>query len=734
MSSNRHQNRPYGSNLLLRRLMRRLRVESRSGEDPSFLRARRSLRMLEENFEKNLPGRTKFQRVLGHGGFGLATLWKVKTQSGRDLDVAVKTSIRKGNEENELRSEIFLQGELLRGAEHIVQLIDIEENVPVASKLYNNGDALVPVMIMEVLQKATLADLIDRINKARLTNYDILEEAESPWAEGRYDRNALQVGYIPNRILWRLFLCLARGVTGMAYGPPTAQSYKLEKPYREGVRDREIKQLLHMDLDIYNVLVGDISHSSQDTEHSVSPKIKIADFGIAIQWFDGMPVPQRERYLQRGKREFYAPEQKDHYNSARDPFAIGPPINVWAIGLIMLNLLTLAHPRVSLWEARVRTYLAPRQGNPDYQQEFVTWGWFLIDHEEHHPSPFIMGFDLELRMLIARCLETYGPRRPTPGQLLAVIEENIARADAKAQRLADARIAQEEHNYRQYLIDEERKEAEAMEYSDDFDPDFDESRRYGHSTRPRKLPPDDPMNMNPTELNQWLHQLAPEAPIPIFGNTRTAVKRPPPLIPISENTPNTDPWDFMIGGPRPAPPIYDPVPIYERQPVAGPSNPTPGPSVVNPVPQPPRPNTPAAQKIITRNDYRPIAEFQTPPELEDADLLVKFYNDHLHDPPPRTDPYAKLWDKSSAEPSITNQPSPRTRPHVRFQKTPVPPGGIPTAIWNSPLLPGYPPAHHPVAKEGGGEQAKEPVALPSDNGEEATEATLRPSPHVRFEI
>lgn len=64
-------------------------------------------------------------------------------------------------------------------------------------------------MVMEVLEKNTLADLIDRINRARIANYHILDddEAENPWAEGRYDRSAFQIGYIPNRILWRLFLC-----------------------------------------------------------------------------------------------------------------------------------------------------------------------------------------------------------------------------------------------------------------------------------------------------------------------------------------------------------------------------------------------------------------------------------------------------------------------------------------------------------------------------------------------
>lgn len=727
MSSNRRQNRPFGSNMLLKHLMKRRIAGSRSGEDPSFIRARRSLRKLQQNFEENYPGRAKFQRVLGHGGYGLATMWKVKTRSGREVDVAVKTSIKKGDEERELRTEIFIQGELLLGAEHIVQLIDIEEDIPDTAKLYNNRAATVPVMVMEVLEKNTLADLIDRINRARIANYHILDddEAENPWAEGRYDRSAFQIGYIPNRILWRLFLCLARGVTGMAYGPPTESTYVEGQPYRENVRDRAVKRLLHMDLDIYNVLVGDISHSLMDPEHVMAPKIKIADFGISIEWFDGMTVRERESLVQRGKRDFYAPEQKDFRNAARDPRAIGPAINIWAIGLIMLNLLTLAHPRLSSWEPRVRTYSAPHQGNHNYRQKFITWGWFLLDDEEHHPSPFIMSFDYELRLLIARCLETYGPRRPTPGQLIAVILENIAKTDAKSQRLSDERIAREEQDYRQRLINDEQRESEAMRYSDFYDPDFDDSRDFGHSTRPRNIPPDDPMNMDPSELNQWLEQLDLNAPVrrnrlgpPIFfGSQRTVVPKEPPLIPISDDMHvSGDPWSYLMGGePRPPPPAYDPIPIYEQQPIAGPSTATPGPSVVVPEPPPPRPRTPAAQRTITRNDYRPVTEFQTPPELEDVDLLVKFYNDHLRDPPRRVDPYAKLWSKNTPEPSIQNPTPPRAGRHVRFRLTPVPPGGIPSAIWNPPPPLGYPPDLPPNTERERQDNLKEPPAvLPSD--------------------
>ncbi|KAF3057459.1 hypothetical protein GL218_06112 [Daldinia childiae] len=369
-----------------------------------------------------------------------------------------------------------------------------------------------------------------------------------------------------------------------------------------------------------------------------------------------------------------------------------------------------------------------------------------------------MAFDYELRLLIARCLETYGPRRPTAGQLLAVIQQNITRGDAEAQRLANERFerhAREEQEHRQRLIIEEQRESDAMRYSNFYDPDFDEVRDYGHATRPppipRNIPPEDPMSMNPNELNQWLDQLDINAPstrlVPpsLINSQGAAVAKQPPLIPISEESRISDPWNWIMGdGTRqsttpappipPTPPAYNPIPMYEQPSVAGPSR------RIRDVP-PPRSRTPVSQRIISRNDYRPLEEFQTPPDLEDIDILVKFYQDHLRDPPQIVDPYAKLWGQNTPppppvkvpppQPPVKAPPPPRAGRHVRFAVTPIPPGGIPPAIWNPPPPPGFPPAppgfppgFGPVvnqgdanqgdANQGGGQNAKQTPADATD--------------------
>ncbi|KAI8961974.1 kinase-like domain-containing protein [Daldinia sp. FL1419] len=660
--------------------------------------AREALRTLKKHFEENYEtvysGRAKFQKVLGWGGFGIATLWKIKTPDNRRIDVAVKSSIIKSKtraKEKELRKEINIMGTLLNGAEHIVQLINIEPNLPT---YYNDAKAPQPVMVMEVLKHGSLSELIDKINKARLTNLPVIEIAENPWGEGRYNREDLKLGYIPNRILWRFFLCLARAITGMAYGPPIQVNlYENVNKWREVYRAaKEPNPLIHFDLDIYNVLCGDIDHSGRDSEHAFAPIIKVSDFGLALQWPKNSSPGEREMMSRRGKPSFYAPEQKNADVAADDPDAMGIAINVWAIGLIMLNLLTLAHPKLSHWEPRVRSYSAPYQGDPNYKQKFVTWGWFLLDDEEHHISPFLRSFDYELRLLIARCLETYGPRRPTAQQLLDVILANINQSDAKHERLAARRIPQEEKEYRDSLIREEEMEAEAMVWSDLYDPLFQESMRYGRSTRPRSRNLDDPLAVDPNELNQWMEQMDIETvktltmepqlrgwsrsqPPPSAGiSTWPRVPTPPPLSDLihisrtdSIDQPDTPRLVDFPPGFDPNRPMRTGVRPKEANPI----------SVVNQWPIPPalqnatlpvvRPKTPAADKVITRNDYRPVSEFQTPPELEDDDLLKKFYDDHFRNPPETKDDYAKLWNRvtpnlASRNPSGRGSPPAPVRP------------------------------------------------------------------------
>ncbi|KAI1807057.1 kinase-like domain-containing protein [Daldinia bambusicola] len=611
------------------------------------------------NFDRWYPGQFTYQRTLGYGGFGLATLWKVRTQSGRILEVAIKSSLsNSGQPDNELRREINIQGDILKGAEHIVQLVEVEDNLLSDVQLYNNPHADVPVMIMEVLEKANLSDLIDRLNKARLENRRILREANIAGIE--VDRSELQIGYIPNRILWRLFLCLARGITGMAYGPPNTPNYRPGDGFRETIQDRAPRPLLHMDLDIYNVLLGDITFNQQDGEHSFSPIIKIADFGIALELHPNLTPSQKAQLVQKGKRDFYAPEQRDAQSSSIDPDAVGMPINVWAIGVTMMNLLTLAHPENLTWNARVRSYPAPTHWDPDYRQRFVTWGWFLVDDEEHHPSPFIRSFDPELRLLIARCLETYGPRRPTLHELLVVIIRNIAESDAKHNALAEERIAREEEEYRQHLIAQEQRQAQAAaSFYGQPDPFFQGQvpisptparRRPGFLNSwlaglpSDRLPPTQPKQQQQVN-NPLVKRLGPgsrtvrEAPvIDLLDSDPTTVAQPPLIsLPSTE-----DPWATMKQ--VPVPPGYDPDhPMYPSWPA---DQPTPGfqgvPSPTFAPLQPPQQQNPAT-RYISRNEYRPITDYQRAPELEDAELIMKFYDDHVRNPPPKVDPYEKLW-------------------------------------------------------------------------------------------
>ncbi|OTB17439.1 hypothetical protein K445DRAFT_10143 [Daldinia sp. EC12] len=656
-SSFRPQNAPYGSNVLLSKkgytpeqVIADKLMQVPQGGSENFRKARRALRTLKNNFDTNFPGRAEYQRTLGYGGFGLATLWKIQTSSGQIIDVAVKSSMNKHNsDENELRSEIAIQGVILRGAEHVVQLIDVEDNIPNRPKLYNNPEAKVPVMIMEVLEKSNLHDLLDRINKARITNGRILRAARNPLAQ--YDRSEMKLGYIPNRILWRFFLCLTRGIIGMAYGPPIGPGFKFGDKWRE----------------------------------------TIADFGIAFELHPLLTSVQKANSIIKGKHRFYAPEQRDYDFAANDDQAVGIPLNVWAIGVVMMNLLTLAHPQHRKWEARVRSYPAPTERDPNYRQRFVTWGWFLLDDEEHHPSPFITSFDPELRLLIARCLETYGPRRPTLEELLVVIERNITVLDTRHRELAEARVAREEEAYRQRLITREQREVQARNAPGGFGPASQDVPLQESFRLPRGYDSNDPLSVRPWELAKWLDRLEVgnqqltttqanestepfDAPINVFNTPGEKALRPGELISLPHTE---DPWEAVEDVPMP--PGYDPDdPVYLHWP---PEPPTPGFQGVPPVARPfepiqPRPPN-SATRFISRNEYRPITEFQTPPELEDVDLLTKFYDDHFRNPPAKVDPYAHMWQEESTPPAPEPVRRFRPRPYDRGQDRTRSPHGRP---------------------------------------------------------
>ncbi|KAI1103618.1 kinase-like domain-containing protein [Jackrogersella minutella] len=387
-----------------------------------FTNARAMFNRARHLFEKDAHGTMQYRRVLGWGGYGIVQLWSVIDPATGNVvrDVAIKFgSSGKDSAANATRNEIMWM-RYFRNAEHIIQLAWLRNaSYAEIGTLYNREDAERPTIVMEA-EKFSMRELINNINASKM--YQYLNPA---------DTANHKVGFIPSRILWRMFLCLARGIIGMAYPPPSwlpgSEEYR-ESVNAQGIVDELPQTIVHFDLDPQNVLVGDVDLMAPDEEHRISPLIKIADLGLMTDW-DSMNMPYAKMYaIRKGKTNYYAPEQRDRTRAANDEYVIGHPLNVWAIGLTMFNLLTLRHPNASNWKPSNCTL--PTKNSSE--TKILTWGWQIIpDENGTTDDEYIDAYDLRLRQLIALCMADHTAHRPDLATLLTTIEAGIQAADAR---------------------------------------------------------------------------------------------------------------------------------------------------------------------------------------------------------------------------------------------------------------------------------------------------------------
>ncbi|KAI1770989.1 hypothetical protein F4818DRAFT_454902 [Hypoxylon cercidicola] len=221
----------------------------------------------------------------------------------------------------------------LRGNNHVVNLIDIRNNPLTETTQVDQDDWI----IMEWLSCGTLEDFID---KARM-------------------RLGLG-GRLPNRLLWRFFLCLIRSCIAMAW-PDSRESIG------SGV---ESSGLAHSDLHGGNVLLG---NPPRDGEHIITPILKLIDFGLATEW----PVEGNKPGTQH--------------------------TNIADIGKLMADLILLGH-------------------NPLPHYPPAQFRWFdgrKIKTNAIHLVPFRRGIDDLLLTLVCACSATEHLDRPTLSFLLA---------------------------------------------------------------------------------------------------------------------------------------------------------------------------------------------------------------------------------------------------------------------------------------------------------------------------
>ncbi|KAI1753578.1 kinase-like domain-containing protein [Xylaria castorea] len=269
---------------------------------------------------------------------------------------------------------------------------------------------------------------------------------------------------IPNRILWGFWLCMVRSCVAMQFPPRKFHPRRRDAPQytADGMpiannrldgktvgRDlyEEIpvprrrwaeKRQVHFDIDPQNILISGIDVYAADNEHKIIPKLKMADFGNAIE----IKPRKRNSYYtimrEQAKHGHLTPEQfgidwdfiRPHHNNAagaqadiypedgaevgEEPVAgnYGPHSNVWQIALVAWQLMT---KMMSPVPPQLQAKSGPHANLPyNYCVALLTERQFDV-------------YDIELRQTIARCM-AHDPRdRPPLQQLLRQAQNRINR-------------------------------------------------------------------------------------------------------------------------------------------------------------------------------------------------------------------------------------------------------------------------------------------------------------------
>ncbi|KAI1205129.1 uncharacterized protein F4807DRAFT_444127 [Annulohypoxylon truncatum] len=280
---------------------------------------------LKHNF--SLDNRFVYHGYVASGSYGSAhRIQYINHERGTRADFLIKVSFGSLDARGFLRDEKeYLQQ--VRGGMHMVQVIDLQDHPLAPDRFRWEWTAL------EWLPNGTIGTFVARAKLHGLQR-------------------------LPNRLLWRFFLCMIRSCCGLAW-PRNRQDnlVEIELPI-EGV---EPGGLAHNDLHSENVLLGDFGYG----EHNISPILKIIDFGLTSEY-------------EPGERE-----------AAKNT-------NLFELGMLMIMLITL--------EYHFRMEMDPVWMTHD-NEDIETYAASILPREDDMPRPF-PWLDPWLATIIGLCLAT----------------------------------------------------------------------------------------------------------------------------------------------------------------------------------------------------------------------------------------------------------------------------------------------------------------------------------------
>ncbi|KAI0479487.1 hypothetical protein GGR56DRAFT_673406 [Xylariaceae sp. FL0804] len=218
---------------------------------------------------------------------------------------------------------------------------------------------------------------------------------------------------LPNRILWRFFLCLLRTVIAMAWPPLEPAAGQPRTPQTEHVQQGvDPSRMFHGDMHDENIMFGDVL---ADDEHLFTPILKLIDFGS-----------MEEEPLSQGG--FQASSLND---------------NLFDVAVIMLQLITLdpeTHSEVNRWTSQARPFNVRlgsggggrvRPGPPTAAYPLLPPAETVIgDAEYDQQLPLAPRLDRQLRDLVCLCLAMDARLRPKVSQAVNVARNAVLRRDA----------------------------------------------------------------------------------------------------------------------------------------------------------------------------------------------------------------------------------------------------------------------------------------------------------------
>ncbi|KAI0185750.1 hypothetical protein EV127DRAFT_440930 [Xylaria flabelliformis] len=233
-----------------------------------------------------------------------------------------------------------------------------------------------------------------RSHRMGTDNWLYLEWLENGTVKNLVGR-AIQLGItLPNRLLWRFFLCLIRMCIAMDW-PAKKPEDEDPQPVREVPDDRARGGLIHGDMHDENIMFGDFIPDDPDTEHRITPILKLIDLG-SMQMVEG------------------------------DGDAMGEAVrdNLFDIGIMMVELVTLnSNTKRNI---RPSESLATKFRMQSDSQEIMTNGGVILPNGNVNPYPKL---DTALRGLICSCLAAKSRDRPSASALANVVTTFIENRD-----------------------------------------------------------------------------------------------------------------------------------------------------------------------------------------------------------------------------------------------------------------------------------------------------------------